>query len=92
MKMEVMLRRAKFRDYYDLYSILKSGIAIEDMITMALEHSGHRLKRKNLLAMITNGELYVKDKSFLQLSPVYDVTAMDIQDFIKQKLVNPLIP
>ena len=75
-----------------LYSILKSGIAIEDMITMALEHSGHRLKRKNLLAMITNGELYVKDKSFLQLSPVYDVTAMDIQDFIKQKLVNPLIP
>jgi len=51
-----------------------------------------RLKRKNLLAMITNGELYVKDKSFLQLSPVYDVTAMDIQDFIKQKLVNPLIP
>ena len=26
MKMEVMLRRSNFRDYYDIYSILKSGI------------------------------------------------------------------
>lgn len=25
MKMEAMLRRAKFRDYYDIYSILKEG-------------------------------------------------------------------
>lgn len=25
MKMEAMLRRSKFRDYYDIYSILKEG-------------------------------------------------------------------
>ena len=56
LKMEVMLRRAKFRDYYDLYSILKSGITIQELIPLALEHSGHKLKQKNLLAMITNGD------------------------------------
>ena len=86
MKMETMLRRAKFRDYYDLYTILREGIDIEEMISMALEHSSHRLKRKNLLAMITNGEFYTKDSAFLQLAPIYDVTATDIQEYIKGKL------
>ena len=32
MKMEAMLRRAKFRDYYDIYSILKEGGDINKMI------------------------------------------------------------
>lgn len=86
MKMEAMLRRAKFRDYYDIYSILKSGVPIQELIPMALEHSGHRLKEKNLLAMITNGEYFIKDSSFAQLNPLYDVTAADIQEFIKGKL------
>ena len=86
MKMEAMLRRAKFRDYYDIYSILKSGVPIQELIPMALEHSGHRLKEKNLLAMITNGEYFIKYSSIAQLNPLYDVTAADIQEFIKGKL------
>ena len=72
LKMEVMLRRAKFRDYYDLYSILKSGIDIQDLIPLALEHSDHKLKLKNLLAMITNGDFFSRDSQFDKLSPVYD--------------------
>ena len=54
LKMEVLLRRAKFRDYYDLYSILKSGVDIHEMIPMALEHSDHKLKSKNLFFEIFN--------------------------------------
>ena len=88
MKMETMLRRAKFRDYYDLYSILQSGVDIHEMIPIALEHSGHRLKMKNLLAMITNGEFFQKDQSFQQLNPIYDVTALDIQEYIKQRVME----
>jgi hypothetical protein len=84
--MEVMLRRAKFRDYYDLYSILKSGIDIQDLIPLALEHSDHKLKQKNLLAMITNGEFFSKDSQFDKLSPIYDVTPTDIQEYIKAQL------
>lgn len=84
--MEVMLRRAKFRDYYDLYSILKSGVDINELIPIALEQSGHKLKQKNLLAMITNGEFFSKDNQFETLSPIYNVSATDIQDFIKAKL------
>ena len=88
MKMETMLRRAKFRDYYDVYSILKSGVSIQELIPIALEHSGHRLKEKNLLAMITNGEYFTKDSSFAHLNPLYDVTATDIQEYIKGKLLE----
>lgn len=88
MKMEAMLRRSKFRDYYDIYSILNEGADIQEMINMALEHSGHLLKRKNLLAILTDGESFRKDKVFMQLNPVYDVTPYDIQEYIKQKLLE----
>ena len=88
MKMEAMLRRSKFRDYYDIYTVLYEGVDIQEMIEMALEHSGHLLKRKNLLAMLCDGERFRKDKAFVQLHPVYDVTPNDIQEYIKQKLLE----
>ena len=88
MKMETMLRRAKFRDYYDVYSILKEGIDINKMIDAALEHSDHKLRTRGLLAMLTNGSHFIKEKSFEELLPVYDVTPYDIQEFIKQKLLE----
>lgn len=88
LKMEVMLRRAKFRDYYDLYSILKSGVNIQELIPMAIEHSGYKLKKKNLLSMITNGEIYAKEASFSQLNPIYDVSPKEIEEYIKEKLLG----
>ncbi len=86
MKMEVMMRRSNFRDYYDIYSILKVGIPIREMITLALDYSGHRLKSKNLLAMLTNGSRFMRDAHFEQLSPVYQVTTDDIEKYIKDCL------
>ena len=86
MKMEAMMRRSKFRDYYDIYSILKSGADIHKLIPMALEHSGHKLKTKGLMSMLTNGELFHKDEAFTLLQPVYDVTASDIEAYIKHLL------
>ena len=83
MKMEVMMRRSNFRDYYDIYSILKTGIPIQEMITSALEYSGHRLKTKNLLAMLTNGARFSRDSQFEQLSPIYQVSTHDIEAYIK---------
>ncbi len=88
MKMEAMLRRNKFRDYYDIYSILKAGIDIQEMVEIALEHLGHVLKRKNLLAILTSGERFKKDESFMLLHPSYDVSAIDIQEFIKEKIIS----
>ncbi len=86
MKMEAMMRRSKFRDYYDIYSILKTGIDIHQLIPAALEHSGYKLKTKGLLAMLTNGQLFRKDEDFKHLSPLYDVSSTDIEGYIKSLL------
>lgn len=88
MKMEAMLRRSKFRDYYDIYSILKEGKDLKKMIDAALEHSEHKLRTRGLLAMLTNGSRFIKEKGFEELLPVYDVTPYDIQEYIKQKLLE----
>ena len=86
MKMEVMLRRANFRDYYDIYSILKAGEDIHEMIRMALEHSEHRLKSKQLLSILTNSSRFLRDSHFEQLSPIYTVSPKEIESYIKDKL------
>lgn len=87
MKMEVMLRRSNFRDYYDIYSILKSGVPINDLVSLALTYSGHKLKSKNLLAMLTNGSRFARDSHFEQLAPTDAVTAQEIEDYIKSCLL-----
>ena len=88
MKMEAMLRRAKFRDYYDIYSILKENGDINKMIAAALEHSDHKLRTRGLLNMLTTGKNFIKEKGFEELLPVYDVSANDIQEYIKAKLLE----
>ena len=87
MKMEVMLRRSNFRDFYDIYSILKSGIPVNDLISLALTYSGHKLKSKNLLAILTNGSRFTRDAHFEQLAPTYAVTAQEIEMYIKSCLL-----
>ena len=87
MKMEAMLRRSKFRDYYDIYSILLEGGDINKMIAEALEHSDHKLRTKSLLFMLTDGRRFIKDKGFEELQPVYDVSSSGIEAYIKSLLM-----
>ena len=85
MKMEVMLRRMKFRDYYDIYSILQEGYSINKGIEKALNLSRHRLSSKNIIAMLLGGQ-FIPDNNFATLEPKYDVTKEQIREFIMQKL------
>jgi len=84
MKMEVMLRRSNFRDYYDIYSILQSGIDIRKLIDMALNYSEHILSTKNLLAMLTDSSRFQIDSSFELLKPRYKVTPLEIEAYLKK--------
>ncbi len=86
MKIEVMLRRSNFRDYYDLYSIVKSGVDLHKLVTMADSYSEHQLKIKNILAMLTNGSRFHRDTIFAQMQPLYDVTTKDIEEYFKSML------
>lgn len=85
MKMEVMLRRMKFRDYYDIYSILKEGYSVNNGIEKARKYSRYRLSTKNLVAMLLAGH-FVPDDNFSTLQPKYDVDKESIRNYILQKL------
>lgn len=85
MKMEVMLRRMKFRDYYDIYCILREGYSIHKGIKKALNLSRHRLTSKNIIAMLLGGQ-FISEDNFATLEPKYNVTKEQIRDYIMQKL------
>jgi predicted nucleotidyltransferase component of viral defense system len=88
MKMEVLLRRFKFRDYYDLYCIFKdkSNAEVKSLIDAALKYSEHRLKTKNLISILTSGYRFANDAGFKQLDPVYDVSIDEIVNFMGDRL------
>lgn len=85
MKIEVMLRRMKFRDYYDIYCILQEGYSIHKGIEKALNLSRHRLSSKNIIVMLLGGQFF-PDDNFVTLEPKYDVTKEQIRDYIMRKL------
>jgi predicted nucleotidyltransferase component of viral defense system len=83
MKVEVMLRRSEWRDYYDIYSLLKEGISLKVMIDGAGKYSNHRLKTRDALNFLSNGNNYKKEESFNLLKPFYNIDCRTIEDFIK---------
>jgi hypothetical protein len=88
MKLEVMLRRSNFRDYYDIYSILKQGISLKSMVNRATQYSNHILKTKDILNFISDGNNFRKDKQFDLMKPKYLVSEKEIEDFIKSIILR----
>jgi len=82
MKLEVMLRRFSFRDYYDIYAILRDGVSLKDLITGAGKYSRHRLKTRDILSMLTKGKNFTVDHNFAALQPKYEVDNNDIEHFL----------
>lgn len=86
MKMEVLMRRSNFRDYYDIYSILKTGTNIKSIVQLATKYSGHLLSTKNLLAMLVDSKRFHDDSGFQLLHPLYDVTPIQIEEYLKVQI------
>ncbi len=85
MKLELQSRRNLFRDYYDIYAILKEGFKITELIDIAIKYSGNRLTLKTILSILSNHEKFKKEENFKLLNPKYDVTSGVIRDFILEK-------
>jgi predicted nucleotidyltransferase component of viral defense system len=88
LKIEVLLRRMEFRDYYDLYCILehKTPDETKQIIENALRYSEHHLKSKNLIGMLTNSDRFQHSSTFNQLAPKYLISAKEIEAFMIDKL------
>jgi hypothetical protein len=83
MKIELILRRSEWRDYYDIYSLLKEGLSLKTMISGASNYSNHRLKSRDALNFLSNSNNYKKDKDFHLLKPAYNIEGKSIEEFIK---------
>jgi len=86
MKAALMLHRNSHRDYYDIYSILQSGVSLKDIVYGAADYTGHRLKTKNIIAMLVDSEHVRIDKQFQELNPVYDYELSFLEKGISEKI------
>jgi hypothetical protein len=91
MKVEVILRRIEWRDYYDIYSILKEGISLKSIVTCASNYSNHKLKTRDALNFLMNGKNYKKDQNFHLLKPAYDIDSRVIEELIITKMKQEYI-
>jgi len=83
MKIELILRRSEFRDYYDIYCILKEGVTLREIVDKASEYSNRLLKVRDALSFLSDGKNYRKDKSFNLLEPFYDIDNRGIEEFMR---------
>jgi len=84
MKVELILRRSDFRDYYDIYCILKEGVTLREIVNKASEYSNRLLKVRDSLSFLADGSNYRKDKSFNLLEPFYDIDNRGIEEYIRR--------
>lgn len=93
MKVEFVLCRSNFRDYYDFYSQLIKGHPLKRMVQVAAKYSNHTLKTRDALSFLSNGSNYKKGKDFNLMNLVYEITNKEIEDLIKPTIKKeyPLI-
>lgn len=88
MKIELILRRSEFRDYYDIYSILKEGLSLKTLVDGASRYSNRLLKTRDALSFLSNGSHYRKDKSFTLLEPAYNIDQRGIEEYLRRVIVE----
>jgi len=91
MKIELILRRNEFRDYYDIYSILQEGISLKELVLSASKYSNYRLKTRDALNFLSNGKNFKRDKGFALLDPLYDIDHTGIEVYIKSVIRKDFI-
>lgn len=83
MKLYAICMRTVFRDYYDIYSLLKAGCDLDEAISYASYLSRHSIRSKTMYTRLLSPQLFRKDEDFMRMSPKEDVSAEEIRDYVK---------
>jgi hypothetical protein len=86
MKLFTISVRFAFRDYYDIYSLLRAGCSLTDGILYACKFSQHKIKSKQLYTTLLTPHLFVTDEKSGLLAPKYSISSEEIAEFIKTKI------
>lgn len=84
MKLFTIAVRSAFRDYYDIYALLKEGYDLAKGVDYAGRFSRHTIHSKFIYSILLNENYFHKPTEFSLLEPKYDVSTGEICDFIKQ--------
>lgn len=88
MKLFTVAVRSAFRDYYDIYALLKAGLDLEQGVAYAGRFSRHTIHSKTIYGILLNDNYFSKPSGFSLLDPKYDVSSAEIADFVKQYIAD----
>lgn len=85
MKLFTISVRTKFRDYYDIYTLIKEGYDFQEGIKYACNFSRHTLHTKDIYTILMAPSFFKKEKEFdIELSPRYHVSSEEISGLFKK--------
>ena len=84
MKLFTIAVRSAFRDYYDIYALLKEGYDLVKGVEYAGKFSRHTIHSKFIYSILLNENYFNKPEGFSLLDPKYDVSTKDIANFVRQ--------
>ncbi len=85
MKIGLLFDRVKFRDYYDLFAIHKSGLPLSQMVEEALKFKPY-LNKKLIYIALTDANRTI-DEDLKYLNPKYNVTKTEIKDYFTKLVI-----
>ncbi len=86
MKVKTMFQRTAFRDYYDLYAIVKEGhVAINDLLSISRKYD-HKLDSKRIINRITSYKEFEEEEEFGTLEPKYEINSEAIGKFFAAEI------
>lgn len=88
MKVKTMFQRSAFRDYYDVFAIVKGGhIPLLKVIELGCFYD-KRLTREMVVKRLTDYKKFREEKSFPTLSPKYKVSVEEIGKFFEEEFAK----
>ena len=83
MKLFALCVRTVFRDYYDIYCLLKAGCNLDEAVSYASYLSRHTIRSKTMYTRLLSPQLFRKSEDFQRMAPQYNVSSEEIRDFVK---------
>ncbi len=88
MKIKTMFQRSVFRDYYDVYSIVKGGhLTLSQLFDLACFYN-EKLKPSMIKQRLITYKKFRVESSFGTLAPSYEVTAEEIGKFFQEEVTK----
>ncbi len=84
MKVNTMFLRAKFRDYYDLYFLVKEGMTLQEIFNCAQKVISGISFKMMAIALVYIDD--IEDENIAHLEPESEITIKEIRSFFEEKL------